>query len=116
MSDKTKGAKAPINPLYEAMPFLFTTVGNVRRVTGAPRFSRARMGEAVRLEFDMQNKDRLIIFNGETSFILSAKQTKLLKAKDIIGDMYLNGWQIDEAPLGMTEFFSAYQIIEVNNG
>lgn len=120
MSAKSeKGAKAPTNNLYASMPFLFTTVGNVRRVTGSPRFSRARMGEAVRIEFDMQNKEQLIIGNGETTFILSKEQSKLLKGKDIISDMYLNGWHIDEAPLYITQFFSEYQIVlngDINNG
>lgn len=95
MPKSNEGVKAPLNPFYTAIPFIFKRTGEVRRCAKAPRFSRSLSLAATQRAKVCANAESLTCIDGETTYILSKRQTKIVLSNDTaIEEMVLQGWKV----------------------
>lgn len=96
MVNKSEGAKAPLNPFYEGVPFIFKRTGEVKRCKNAPRFGRKISMTASKVARDCEGVKSLTVSDENTTYILSYEQTRLVHAADsAIEAMVLNGWIVE---------------------
>lgn len=95
-NSKSTGAKAPLNPFYKGVPFIFKRTGEVRRTNNAPRFGRKISMMASKVARECADAVSLTVTDDETTYILSVHQTQLVKDADsAIEAMVLNGWVVE---------------------
>lgn len=95
-------AKKPLNRYYTAMPYIFKTTGEIKRLPEAKRYSRELQMKALRASGALSNDaiKSLAVSDGKTVYILNAENTRMLQEDNglNIESMILNGFSVFANP------------------